>query len=118
MAAKPVGHKRFCGHIGERAGKVENDHRIGPGLSQIVLALVECGQAEGRGIGREMADRMRIKCRDQGGDAARTGQGHGFTNDSLMPGMNTVKIAKRNHAAAKGVWYQGIAIKSFHRGGL
>jgi hypothetical protein len=35
-----------------------------------------------------------------------------------MPGMNTVKIAERNHAAAKGVWYQGIAIKSFHRGGL
>jgi hypothetical protein len=65
-----------------------------------------------------MADRMGVKRRDQGGDAACTGQRHGFANNSLMPGMNAVKIAERNHAAAKGVWYQGIAIKSFHRGGL
>jgi hypothetical protein len=118
MAAQPVRDEGVCRDIGKRAGKVEHDHRIGPGLSQITLPLVERGQAERRCIGRKMADGVRIECGDKGRRAARAGQLHGPTDDGLMPGMDTVKIAKRDDAASKGVCYRGIAIKSFHRGGL
>ena len=52
---------------------MEDEHRIGAGLAEQMLALIERGQAEGRRVGLEIAYRMRIERGDDAiGNTAQT----------------------------------------------
>jgi len=39
---------------------------------------------------------------------------HGAADDRLMPGVEAVEIAERDHAAAQGVGDAGVAVEADH----
>ena len=49
---------------GQLGVEVEHQHRVGAGMGEQPLALVERGQAERRDVGLEVAHRMRVEGRD------------------------------------------------------
>ena len=80
---------------------MEDQHRVGAGLGEQPLALVERGQAEGRQVRLEEADRMRIEGRDQHRPALGAGARDGAAHHRLVALVKSVEIAERDDAAAK-----------------
>ena len=99
------------GGCGELSVEGEDQHRIGPGGFEQFLPLIERGQAERRRIGREMADRVRIK----GGDNRRAvfgpGPSDGFTDHGLMAPVKPVKIAQGDNPPAQAIGNRAARIK-------
>ena len=60
-----LGEPPLCGQRGQRCVETEHHHRIDPGVGEQARALVESGQAKGRGPRLEQANGMRIEGRDQ-----------------------------------------------------
>ena len=92
---------------------MEHQHRIGPGGGEQFLALIERGQPERRGIGYEMAHRMRIEGGDDGRTAFRARPGHRLADHRLMAQVEPVEIAQRDDRAAQ-VCGNGVAVVEPH----
>ena len=95
-----IGDEIGRGDLGELGPEMEDEHRIGAGLREQPLALVERGQAEGRRIGPEEAHRMRIEGRDQHRPPFRAGAADGAAHHRLVALVEAVEIAERDDAAA------------------
>ena len=116
LAGQNVADPAFGRHIGHRRIEVEHQGRIGAGCGKHVAALFDGGEAEGRGIGHEIADRVRGKGGDDGGAALGTGPAQGLAKYGLMAAVKAIEIAQRNNGAAQG-FRKGLAgIEANHAG--
>src|SRR3546814_604484 len=79
-----------------------------------LLPLVERREAEGRDVGLEEAHRMRVEGRDDRGKPLVLRMMHRAADDRLMPGVETVEIAERDHAAAQVAFDAVAAIEAGH----
>ena len=83
---------------GERRVEVEHQHRVGAGLGEQPLALVERGQPERRRVGPEIAHRVRIEGRDDRRPplGARCDRA---ADHRLVAEVEAVEIAERDDAS-------------------
>src|SRR3546814_4797144 len=79
-----------------------------------LLPLVERREAEGRDVGLEEAHRMRVEGRDDRGKPLVLRMMHRAADDRLMPGVETVEIAERDHAAAQVADRKSTRLNSSH----
>ncbi len=96
-----VGDEILGARPSQFAIKVEHQHRGGPCGEIKLLPLFERRQAERRHIGLEEAHRMRVEGRDDRRAALRLRPVDRLARHRLMPAMEAVEIAERNHSAAQ-----------------
>ncbi len=93
---------------------MEHQHRVGPGLREQSLALVERGQPEGRGVGLEVAHGMRV----EGGDDYRPplvrAALHRPPDHRLVAEMEAIEIAQRDDRAAQGIRDRLVVEQALH----
>ena len=80
---------------------MENQHGIGAGRGKQVAALLDGSEAEGRGVGHEIANRVRAEGGDDGRAAFRAGPALRFGKYGLMAPVESVEIAQRDNRAAQ-----------------
>ena len=80
---------------------MEHQHRGGAGGEIKFLPLFERGQAEGFGIGLEMAHRMRVEGGDDRGAAFFARPANRLARHRLVAEVETVEIAQRDDRAAQ-----------------
>ena len=81
--------------------EVENQHRGRAGREVQLLPLLERGQAERRHIGAEESHRMRIEGGDNRWATLFMRPVDGLACDRLMPLVESIEIAERDHRAAQ-----------------
>src|SRR5688572_20123175 len=79
-----------------------------------MFALVQAGQAKGRQMRLEEADRVRVEGRNQSRSAFRPGSRDGAPDHRLVTGMKSIEIAKRDDAAAQGLRDRRAAVQPLH----
>ncbi len=89
-------------------------HGIGAGCGEHPLALAKAGEAKRRGVGLEVAHRMRIEGRDDHGLALMRAARHRASHHRLMAEVETVEIAKRDDRAAQGVGNRPVVGQALH----
>src|SRR3546814_7037683 len=89
-----------------------SDLRVGTRRAEQLLPLVERGQAEGGDVGLEEAHRMRVEGRDDRGAAVILRMMHRAADDRLMPGVEAVEIAERDHPAAQRIGDAIVAVEA------
>ena len=102
FAAQPFVDPAFRHHPGNRVVEMEYQHRIGAGLCEQFLPLVERRQPERRRIGPEMAHRMRIERGDDCRAALVLRPAHRFADDCLVAEVESVEITQREDRAVQG----------------
>jgi hypothetical protein len=113
--AQQAGHK-FLG-TGRRQFPVEAEdhHRIGPGLPEQALALVQAGQPERRRVGLEVAHRVGVEGRDDHRPSFMRAALHRAPDHRLVAKVKAVEIAQRQDCAAQGFRYRRIEGQPLHR---
>ena len=101
----------------ERRVEGQDEHRVGARRGEQFLPLIERCQAKGRDVGLEEAHRMRVEGRDDRGAALVTRMADGTADDRLMPGVEAVEIAERDHPATQRVVDTGVAVEANHGAG-
>ncbi|MDQ0839634.1 hypothetical protein QFZ54_003418 [Sphingomonas faeni] len=118
VALQAVGDKLLGGQRGEIAVEVEHHHRIGAGVGEQPLALVQRGEAERRGRRAEMADRMRIERRDQCGATLGLGPCDRARDHGLVTEVKSIEIAQRYDPVREMRRNGRAAVEPLHGGGL
>ena len=97
-SAKHLGDELLRVHRSELGAELEHQHRVGAGMGEQGLALVERGQAEGRHVRLEEAHRVRV----EGGDDHRPPLVEGArdrpADHRLVAEVESVEIAERDDA--------------------
>jgi hypothetical protein len=105
----------LCARPGEFRIEVEHQHRSRACREIELLPLLQRRQPEGRHIGAEVANRVRIEGRDYRGAALGLRPADRFACHGLMTAMKPVEIAQRNHCTAQGFGHGIAVIKPAHQ---
>ncbi len=96
-----LGDELLCFHRGKVGVELEHQHRVGAGVCEQILALIECGQSERRQIRLEEAHRVRVESRDDDRAPLVMAARDRPPDDRLVAEVKTVEIAEREDAPAK-----------------
>ena len=118
LLGQQLGDEILGGGRGELRVELEHQHRVGPGVGEQSLALVEGGQAKGRRVGLEMAHRVRIEGRDHHRAALVKAARDRPPDHRLVAQMKAVEIAERDDAAAECFGDRLVEGQALHRRGL
>ena len=97
-SAEHLGDELLGVHRGELGAELEHQHRVGAGVGEQRLALVERGQAERRHVGLEEADRVRVEGRDDHRPPLVEGARDRAADHRLVAEVESVEIAERDDA--------------------
>ena len=102
---------------GEVGVEVEHQHRVGAGMGEQFLPLVEAGQAERREVGLEEAHRMRVEGRDDHRPPLVMAAGDRSADHRLVAQVEAVEIAERDDCAAEAIGYGLVEGQPLHCAG-
>src|SRR3546814_10426717 len=94
-----------------RVVEMENKHGIGAGGREQSLPLIQCCQAKGRKVRKEMPYRMRIERGNDSGAAFRPRPLYRAPGHCLVSEMKPIEIAKPDNGATQMRRYCRAAVK-------
>ena len=110
-----LGHELLGVHRGELGVEFEHQHRVGAGVREQVLALVERGQAERRDIGLEELDRVGVEGRDDRRPPFVESALDRPPDHRLVAEMEAIEIAEGEDAAREVIGDAAVEGQPLHR---